>query len=356
MPVIIRERRHPSGHISLTLDITSGGKRSREALGLILTGDKHKDRETRRLAEEIRVKREYELNSNIYSVGSTNTLRLSFYAYAETVLEGKYSLGTQQTYRRALQHLRDFDRDSELRFKAMTATYLRGFHRYLLQRVSESSAAAYFFKIMSILRHALADGIIPSLPRVQIKTPAKIRTIKYLELHEIQALARTECSNKNIRNAFLFSCFSGLRYSDLVALRWDNMKDAQLSIIQKKTQELLFVDMGKAALKILEKQSTVLKSDKSAREHVEGTVFYLPRQSTVDKALKKWARDAGLNRTISMHTARHTFGTLAVSCGIDILTVSKLMGHTSIETTLIYAKLIDPVRKMAVEKLPTLDL
>jgi integrase len=240
-------------------------------------------------------------------------------------------------------------------FKSINAAFLRGFYTYLTEVVSASSAAAYYFKIMSILRHAVNDGLIAAVPRVQIKTQPRANTIKYLDLKEIRQLSATPCKNPNVRNAFLFSCFSGLRYSDLAALRWDNIKENRLSIIQEKTNESLTVDLSKEAINILLLQRGVTKTERTKDSHPEGTVFFLPRRSTTDKALKAWARSAGLGRSISMHVARHSFGTLATSSEIDILTVSKLMGHTGLETTMIYAKITDSTRKKAVDKLPTLD-
>jgi len=84
-------------------------------------------------------------------------------------------------------------------------------------------------------------------------------------------------------------------------------------------------------------------------------VFTLPSRGKLDTMLKLWAGDAGLDKRISFHKARHTFATLAVSAGVDIYTLSKLLGHASGATTQIYAQVGDEHKKKAVEMLPTLS-
>jgi site-specific recombinase XerD len=78
----------------------------------------------------------------------------------------------------------------------------------------------------------------------------------------------------------------------------------------------------------------------------------LPRQSTIDKQLKAWAKAAEIKKSVSMHKARHTFATLSLASGIDIYTTSKLLGHKNLATTQIYAQVIDEKKKRAVDMLP----
>jgi site-specific recombinase XerD len=76
----------------------------------------------------------------------------------------------------------------------------------------------------------------------------------------------------------------------------------------------------------------------------------------IDKQLKKWGEDAEVKKPMSMHKARHTFAVLGLSSGIDIYTISKLLGHKNLATTQIYARVVDEKKRKAVDMLPTIDL
>ena len=84
-------------------------------------------------------------------------------------------------------------------------------------------------------------------------------------------------------------------------------------------------------------------------------VFKLGAQQTIDKAIRRWVKRAGIGKKISFHNARHSFATLALTNGVDIYTVSKLLGHKSLETTEIYARVIDEKKRQAVGMLPRLN-
>ena len=84
-------------------------------------------------------------------------------------------------------------------------------------------------------------------------------------------------------------------------------------------------------------------------------IFKIPSQSQLGRVLKQWCKDAGIDKRISFHTARHTFATLALTQGVDLYTVSKLLGHKTIQATQIYAKIIDEKKKAAMELLPMIE-
>ena len=86
------------------------------------------------------------------------------------------------------------------------------------------------------------------------------------------------------------------------------------------------------------------------------TLFNVPRPTQLGRVLKQWCKDAGIDKQVSFHTARHTFATLALTKGVDLYTVSKLLGHKTIQATQIYAKIVDEKKKAAMEMLPTIEL
>lgn len=142
---------------------------------------------------------------------------------------------------------------------------------------------------------------------------------------------------------------SGRRASDVERLRWCDLTESDgrvwLSITVKKTQKPLSLPLSHTACAVLPP-----RNGKSANE----PIFDLPAEQTMNKRLKDWAKAAGVNKKLSLHTARHTFATLLLTQGADVYTVSKLLGHSSVQTTQIYARIVDKKKEQAVDLLDNL--
>jgi integrase len=147
---------------------------------------------------------------------------------------------------------------------------------------------------------------------------------------------------EDIKSPFLFCCFTGLRFSDVKALRWENIENGVIILRMKKTREIVRVPISENARRFLPE----------AQE--KGPVFKIGPLNTLTRGLKLWAKEAGIKKDLHFHMSRHTFGTLALENGADIYTVSKLLGHRNVETTQIYAKVLDEGRKKAVDAIPLL--
>lgn len=139
------------------------------------------------------------------------------------------------------------------------------------------------------------------------------------------------------------SCFCGLRLGDIQALTWgDIIQDGEqyrAKIVMKKTQKTLYLPLSGEALKWMPERGEAKDTDK---------VFYLPYPTYINVVLKTWAQNSGINKTITFHTARHTFATMMLTLGADLYTTSKLLGHTQVKTTQIYAKIVDKKKDEAV--------
>lgn len=149
---------------------------------------------------------------------------------------------------------------------------------------------------------------------------------------------------KDVRSAFLFSCFCGLRLCDIKNLQWKHIKAVNktpmVEIYQQKTSEPLYLPLSDAAVKNL-----------PPRADREEFVFTLPSHGIVNKHIHRWTEAAGITDcNITFHTARHTFATLNLTAGVDLYTVSKLLDHTEIRTTQIYAEVVNSAKIEAVNK------
>ena len=171
----------------------------------------------------------------------------------------------------------------------------------------------------------------------------------YLTIDEVRALVKTDCRYDILKEAFLFSCLTGLRWSDINKLDWSEISEFngshRITFNQKKTGNLQYLDIPPQAfnlLKGIEKKGRVFQSLKySAYMNIE---------------LLRWTMAAGISKHVTFHAGRHTFAVSLITQGVDIYTISKLMGHTEVKTTQIYADIIDSVRKDAMHKIPDIGL
>jgi integrase len=351
MSVILRKRKLHNGKIELRLDIYQFGKRRFESLGLYLNGDKFYNRETLKLAEVARAKRELEIQSYRYGVFPESKKKESFSSFVGEIASKKFSESTKRNYKNALTHLRKYGK-GEVLFIELKKLFFEGFRDYLLKELTQNSAWKYLAIIKGAVLEAQREGIIPNNPAYDVRIK-KVDTLpKFLTLEEVRLMSKTNCENLSVKNGFLFSCFSGLRYSDVINLQWNDIDNGCLTFTQQKTRMAERMFLSKQAIKILENQRSVTQSERIEKGFSEGTVFYLPRRSTINKAIERWALRAGVKKKISFHCARHTFATLSLTSGIDIYTTSKLLGHRNLVTTLIYAKVIDEKKREAVDLLP----
>ena len=171
---------------------------------------------------------------------------------------------------------------------------------------------------------------------------------EYLTIEELKRLASTECLYPEVGRAFLFSCLTGLRRSDIVKLTWGEVSTlagrTRLIYRQKKTRSQEYLDITAQAAELLGE-----RGDAGPDDLVFDSIYH--PQRTID-ILRGWAAMAGIDKNITFHSGRHTFAVMMLTLGTDIYTVSKLLGHRSLQTTQIYAKIVDAKKQEAVDNIP----
>lgn len=259
------------------------------------------------------------------------------------VLLNKKTGNTRKNWSNALRHFRIFS-EGFVKFSDITIQYCENYREYLLSKVSENTTCTYFSNFKAMLNVAVMRKLIDNNPASYVKNSVPATEREFLTVGEIKLLSRNYYENGDIQNAFLFSCFTGLRISDIIKLSWNDIKKEYLEIRQHKTDEPLRIKLPESANKILRTQKELYSnSDK---------VFQLPGEVAINRHLGRWLRKNGINKHITFHCARHTFATMCLTFDIDLYTVSKLLGHTDIKHTQIYAKIIDKKRDEAINKLP----
>ncbi len=234
--------------------------------------------------------------------------------------------------------------------------FFQEFADYLVSNLkSPNSAWTYFARLKVVLNNAVRERIIIQSPAKNIRI--KMREIEktYLTIDELGILVKTKCRYEIIKLAFLFSCFTGLRLSDIKKLQWKDIKKdsnntTTLHFRQKKTGGVEYFPLNQTAIDLM--NSTI--ETPNVFPHPETLIFPMPYISKIERALYSWKKKAKINKHITFHCGRHTFAVNSISSGVDIFTVSKLLGHKDLKTTMVYAKVVDSKLNEAVNKLPSI--
>ena len=259
---------------------------------------------------------------------------------------------TQDVDLSLLKHLKAFA-GKEVNTSNIDTDFCYRFAQYLTNEVNikVSSAKTYLQKLNAILQEAVSMNYMAYNPMPQInklvpKTQGKEKD--YLTVEEVKRLEKAECPHIITKLAFLFSCFTGLRLSDIETLKWSNIQKHNnmymLIKTQVKTGNEVRVPLCKQALEILAKVQD-MKLSKGEN------IFVMYSRTTTAHDLRTWAKSAGINKHITFHVSRVSFATLSISAGVNIYVVSKLCGHSNVKTTQIYARMIDRTYIAAIELL-----
>jgi len=338
-------KRNKSGSISLYLDYRDNGKRTKEALGIILTGDDkffQEEKESLKLAIGIRDKREnHRMEERLFGK-STSNLDADFILYFKSVCSEK----KHDSYDCSLKKYMKYVDKSIVLFSEIDRSHCKSFARYLEQdsTIMQNTAVLYFKKFKAVLNLAIQDEFIEMNPARDVTIKPVPTQREFLNIDEIKILASTPMQKQDTKNAFLFACFSGLRLSDLQRLRWNDITNDVIYVKQKKTGEPLRIKLSISAKSILEKQP----------RYEDERIFHLSDRKTVAQVIKRWIKRSTITKKITFHCSRHTFATMLLTQGADIYAVSKLIGHKDLQTTQIYAKLVDERKDEAIDLLPIL--
>ena len=374
-PVRLRKRKMASGNTSLYLDIYADGRRRYEYLHLYLVpernrADKEKNRQTLALAEAIKSKRVVEMRNGMY--GFTDSFKqdtnfLDYYkAMCEKRKESEGSLGNWGNWWSALQHLKRYCRP-DTTFREITPEWVQGFKDYLdrtarvrdkhkkvvstvdTKPLSQNSKQSYFNKIRACINQAFEERIIPYNPLRGIEGFKDDETERvYLTMEEVRAMAAAECHYPALKRAFLFSCLTGIRKSDIEKMRWREVSQqgtyTRITFRQKKTGGQEYLDISPQAVPYL--------GERGEDDDLVFTGFRYSAYTNVE--LKTWALRAGITKNVTFHCGRHTFAVLMLDLGADIYTLQKLLGHKELATTEIYAHILDKKKQEAVMRIPDL--
>lgn len=236
----------------------------------------------------------------------------------------------------------------DIKLSKIDADFVRGYLAFLsnsyiqkhwkkeVKPISASTKKVYQTKFVTILNKAVREGRMKVNPFYQLDkreiyhAPKTMR--EYLTVDELKRFMEVVTDGKETQRAFVFACFTGLRISDIRALEWTDIKNSgtapTIVLNQSKTGDMVRVPLGKMALSLL------------PREHTDSHIFHLPTATAVHTSCRWIAERAGIKKSVSFHTSRHTFATLTLAACENLELVSKLLGHKSVKTTQRYADVL----------------
>ena len=359
--VRIREKKLSDGNISLYLDMYYKGIRKKEGLKLYILPEtstmiKMQNANTRKLAEQIKAQRILDIqNGGLVDWDSVKRTHITLTEWMVKFSQGdaEASESCKRNRRNALARVEEYLNSimkPDLELKDVDKEFCRGYIAFLKtckfnngkKTLSNTTCRMYMTIVAAALTKAVNEGIIELNPFKQLEKKEKPKrdesSREFLTIEELKLLMATPCRREIVKHAFLFSCFTGLRYCDIKSLLWSEIhtavdgKTRYLEHKQVKTKKVVTVPLSEEALKWMPKK----QKDK---EKVFHQLYITP--TSVEALLDEWVKAAGIQKHITYHCSRHTAATMLLTLGADLYTVSKILGHSSIKTTEVYAKIVD---------------
>ena len=362
-PVRVRYKTLSDGSQSVYLDIYRDGRRQYEFLKLYLIPEtsaaaKTQNKTTLAAVNTIKSQRIIELTNNAAGLKNTShrskMLLLDWMQTYKESQEKKGVRGSGKLIGNTMNVLRSFNEKAAMRdinrdFCLALIDFLR--NTYVSangKKLSQFTCVSYFGCFRGALNAAVREDIIGENPIDKLNTDEKIKMPEskreFLTIDEVKTLIDTPCRREDVKGAFLFSCYCGLRISDVLALKWKNVECTgeqwHISIVMQKTRRPLYLPLSAQARKWM--------PERDGADEEEPVFSTLPCEDTCNALIKPWVKSAGIAKHVTYHVSRHTFATMLLTLGADLYTVCKLLGHTDVKTTQIYAKIINKKKDDAI--------
>lgn len=325
----------------------------------LTTAEKKENKETELLSKQILSIREAEFFQGKFDIKNTSKSKRRFLDYFLEKTEEKVdSPKNYGNWTATLVHLKKCI-GPNLLFEEVDENFAKKVRIYFDKEaktksdtlLSLNSKYSYFNKFKACLRAAFDDGYLSINYASKVKSFEQAESQReYLTHQELQALASTNCKYEVLKRAFIFSCLSGLRWSDINKLVWSEVRDedndiSKLNFIQQKIDGVEYLYISSQARGLLGERQ--LQSERVFKGLKYGAVY--------NSEIVRWCNRAGISKHITFHSARHTNAVLLLGNGADIYTVSKRLGHREIRTTAIYAKIVDQKMKEAANLIPEIQ-
>lgn len=345
--------------------------RRREKLNLYLWQaprtplEREQNKETLELAKKIRFERGQQLLEDMEGYRLKKNREVNFLEFFQKYNESY----TKKDYRMmplTLNRFKDFLKETDeyrkyenfIKPDQITKEMIEDFVTYLQGRSKGEGALNIFTKFKKVCKYAVEHDVMRKNPCEGVRCTADKNVLRkeILSMDEVQQLADTHYAyeNPNIRRAFLFCCYAGLRHTDVKDLTFENVdySNRRLVFEQSKTKghsahSGVEIPLSDGLMRLI---GNPIDGNKKAK------IFNLPTFQACNKALARWVKRAGIDKHITWHCARHSCATNLLSNGSNIKTVASILGHSGLRHTEKYTRAVDSLKKAAIDSLPELKI
>lgn len=271
----------------------------------------------------------------------------SFIKHFEKLVGVNRTAKSARSYRNAYEHVAQFLSErlrlSDIPFSALDRSFIDKFDLYLRteRRLAPNTVVLYMSRLHTVINKAIAAGIITADPFSGYEPPRTERRRRYLTREELQRLMTTPLSVPRlylVRDLFLFSCYTGISYGDMCRLTAANLETADdgtvwIKAAREKTNVEFEIPLLDLPLHIIDKYRDTAPDEK---------LLPMYGNAELNRGLKHLAAACDIDRKLTFHMARHTYATeITLSHGVPMETVSRMLGHSRVDTTQIYAQVTD---------------
>jgi len=349
--ITLRGRQGAKGdRLYLDYFVVENGKKIRKNEYLIklelkskLSKDQRK--ENLRTAIEIAEAKDKVLKSEEYGLMNEHSQKVDFIWYFEDYIS-KYKRNDKRMFISTLIQFKSFlesRRIVSIQGKDIKENLVNGFAEYLMNKetLTGETPSSYFKRFKKLLKQAKRENVIYGDPANDIRIKVNKNLSKdVLSLNELTLLKNTPCNNDQIKNAFLFSAMTGLRFVDVKQIKWKDIQEGAIKIIQEKTGNEVVINLNKTAIEM-----AGIPGEPASR------VFNLPSFSFCMRALEAWKTKAGITKHITWHVSRHSFATNLLIQGNDTKTAAGLLGHAGLDHINRYVRLVDSLKQRATDSI-----
>ena len=326
--------------------------------------ERQQNKETLELATKIRAEREQELKESMLGYRLKKDRNMNFLDYFQSSIDN-YTKKDIRMMQIALSRFKDFLKEKypvyefNIRPEQMNKDMMIEFVEYLQSRSVGEGAKSIYQRFKKVIKSAIEHDLMIKNPcnGVQCKVDDQILRKDVLSLEEIQALMNCHYDNENpnVRRAFIFCLYCGLRFCDVKDLTFRNVdySNQLLKFEQNKTKghsasSGVVIPLNDGLLSLI--------GNPPKDGNLDDSIFTLPSYESCCKSVKRWVKRAGINKHISWHCARHSFAVNILNNGANIKTVASLLGHSGLKHTEKYTRAVDKLKEDAINSLPELNL
>ena len=346
--------------------------RRKENLNLYLVAnprtplERQQNKETLELAKKIRFEKGQQLLESVEGYRLKKDRDINFLDYFQSYIDS-YTKKDINMIGIALRRFKDFLKETpeynkfmkRIKPEQITRDMVEAYTEYLQTRSKGEGARSLYARFKKVIKYAVEHDVMAKNPCTGIVIKVDDQQLKkdVLSTDEIQTLIATHYKqeNPNIRRAFIFCLYCGLRFCDVKDLTFKNVdySNKLLKFEQNKTKghsakSGVVIPLNDGLLKLIGEPT-----DNDSRDKV---IFPLPTYEACLKAVGRWVKRAGIEKHISWHCARHSFAVNILNNGANIKTVASLLGHSGLRHTEKYTRAIDSLKQEAINSLPELKI